>query len=113
MKLIDADALLTNFDELEPYKDYESEHDMWLDMRLEVIHAPTIEQPQWISCAERLPDAWIPVLIYVPSEHPFPTVGEGYIDEIGRFHAHRMMAIFGDGEVTHWMPLPQPPKGDE
>ncbi len=44
-RLIDADILLQNFDDMEPYEEYESEHDLWLDMRMEVIHAPTITPP--------------------------------------------------------------------
>lgn len=41
-RAIDADILLQNFDDMEPYEEYESEHDLWLDMRMEVIHAPTL-----------------------------------------------------------------------
>ena len=44
-KAIDADILLQNFDDMEPYEEYESEHDLWLDMRMEVIHAPTLTPP--------------------------------------------------------------------
>lgn len=41
-RAIDADILLQNFDDMEPYEEYESEHDLWLDMRMEVINTPTL-----------------------------------------------------------------------
>lgn len=41
--LISRQALLDAFDEFEPAEEYEYEHDMWLDMRMDVIHAPSIE----------------------------------------------------------------------
>lgn len=56
-RAIDADILLQNFDDMEPYEECESEHDLWLDMRMEVIHAPTLTpQNEWISVEERLPE---------------------------------------------------------
>lgn len=51
-RLIDADILLQNFDDMEPYEEYESEHDLWLDMRMEVIHAPTITPPEIVCCQD-------------------------------------------------------------
>ena len=45
MRVIDADILLQNFDDMEPYEEYESEHALWLDMRMEVINAPILTPP--------------------------------------------------------------------
>ncbi len=51
---IDRESLLREFDELEPYEEYESEHALWLDMRMEVINAPAADvapvvHGQWIT----------------------------------------------------------------
>lgn len=43
IEYIDREALLREFDELEPYEDYESEHALWLDMRMKVINAPAAD----------------------------------------------------------------------
>lgn len=44
-RAIDADILLQEFDDMEPYEEYENEHDLWLDMRMEVLNAPTLTPP--------------------------------------------------------------------
>lgn len=44
-RAIDADILLQEFDDMEPYEEYENEHDLWLAMRMEVLNAPTLTQP--------------------------------------------------------------------
>ena len=67
--------------------------------------------PVWISVAERLPQNYVSVLVYLPGESPFPTVHEAYIGEDGEWHS---AVVYGveDADVTHWMPLPKPPKED-
>ena len=63
---------------------------------------------KWISVTERLPEPFVPVLVHMPLETPFETVREGFLTKDGVWHA----ASFDreSNEVTHWMPLPQPPK---
>ena len=64
-RAIDADILLQNFDDMEPYEEYESEHDLWLDMRMEVIHAPTLTPPnEWVSVEDAMPPELKMVLVY-------------------------------------------------
>ena len=75
----------------------------------DIMDLPTIEQPQWISCAERLPEKDVDVLCR--SNKCGNCIFIGYI-------GHKSGAWIDDGvmhvgDVTHWMPLPQPPKGDE
>lgn len=87
-----------------------------------IANGVTIEQPQWISCAERLPvNEWRTFTIDLDWE-VYPCLctvkridgaryatklfftGENFVDaEYVRYTE----------QVTHWMPLPQPPKGDE
>ena len=66
--------------------------------------------PQWISVDDRLPEPFVSVLVNMPREKPFPTVREGFISNDGIWQS----AMFRrePGEVTHWQPMPQPPKGE-
>ena len=66
------------------------------------------EQPQWISVEDRLPEAFVSVLVYMPEERPLPTVHEGYVTNNGKWYAHFFERE--PFEVTHWMPLPEPPE---
>lgn len=63
---------------------------------------------KWIPVTERLPDAYVSVLVQMPGEEPFPTVTAGFISNDGIWFGglyHRE-----PGEVTHWMPMPEPPE---
>ena len=65
---------------------------------------------KWISVKERLPEINQSVLICAFGR----SVGEGtYRGHDGFHHVWKMYAVAGtywDDEVTHWMPLPEPPK---
>ena len=65
---------------------------------------------EWISVNDRLPEPFVSVLAHMPGEEPFPTVHEGFISNDGIWQS----AMFRrePGEVTHWQPMPQPPKGE-
>lgn len=65
---------------------------------------------EWISVKDRLPEPFVSVLVQMPGEDPFPTVREGFISNDGIWQS----AMFRreHGEVTHWRPMPQPPKGE-
>lgn len=61
---------------------------------------------QWVSVEENLPKSNTIVLVFV----------RGYVD-IGWYDGNHdewraSIAILDNTEVTHWMPLPQPPKGE-
>ena len=66
--------------------------------------------PEWISVDDRLPEPFVSVLVNMPGEKPFRTVREGFISNDGIWQS----AMFRrePGEVTHWQPMPQPPKGE-
>ena len=66
--------------------------------------------PEWISVNDRLPEPFVSVLVHMPGEEPCPTVREGFISNDGIWQS----AMFRrePGEVTHWQPMPQPPKGE-
>ena len=61
----------------------------------------------WISVAERLPTPFVSVLVFMPNEHPLPTVHEGFVDRCGLWSVDNLR-IWSD-KVTHWMPMPLPP----
>lgn len=57
----------------------------------------------WISVRDRLPEDQVEVLVATRSKNGVPNIDKGYL-AIDHF-IHR-----GRAEVTHWMPLPEPPK---
>ena len=63
----------------------------------------------WISCKDRLPCHHYPVLTYAINGHN--KVDHITEDRIGT-DGNWTLSLPGDGWViTHWMPLPEPPKG--
>lgn len=69
---------------------------------------PTVEVPTWIPVTERLPEEWTYVLVLTK-------VGSQIIAvRSGRFWREHYTHQKLEGDVTHWMPLPDAPKdGDE
>ena len=65
---------------------------------------------KWISVDDRLPEPFVSVLVNMPGEEPCPTVREGFISNDGIWQS--AMIRREPGEVTHWQPMPQPPKGE-
>ena len=111
MRLIDADALLNGFD-----VHWVTEYDeAGLSMEYNAVpvgaieNAPTIDaMPKWISVEERLPGAKGPYLVcgehWIAGAKTITTICFWWGDRWDR-----------DGvfEITHWMPLPEPPKEEE
>ena len=80
-----------------------------LDAAIEALKeqpAKDIDVPtnRWISVKDRLPEDQEEVLVCTRSKNGIRNIDKGYM-AIDRF-IHR-----GCAEVTHWMPLPAPPKG--
>lgn len=78
-------------------------------MAADLMHNGVTVQ-EWISVKERLPKPFVSVLVQMPDEAPCPTVREGFITDKGIWHS----AWYDrePDEVTHWMPMPEPPKGE-
>lgn len=79
-----------------------------------IMELPTVSVPQWISVKDRLPG---------PDENPVIAVCE-LLNMVFMAWYHRKTkcwelpsGIIGSGiigyKVTHWMPLPEAPKGEE
>lgn len=69
---------------------------------------PDTNVGKWIPVSERLPEPFVSVLVHMPEERPCPTVHEGFLTKNGTWYAAHFERE--QSEVTHWMPLPEPPK---
>lgn len=65
--------------------------------------------PKWIPVTERLPEEWVGVLVL--SRYGFCEVAV-YIGLRGKWRITWNHDLFELDSVTHWMPLPEPPKGE-
>lgn len=73
---------------------------------------------EWINVKDRLPEPFVSVLLFAPSE-PSP-IFEAYYVSNGVFNAANIMrgnrGNYGrlqlGEDVTHWMPMPEPPEVD-
>ena len=82
-----------------------------------LLYRPLRPAPEWISVdynnPETLPCAEKSILYCAFGR----SVGEGYYRGFdGEHHVWKMYAVAGthwDYEVTHWMPLPEPPEGGD
>ena len=61
----------------------------------------------WVSVKDRLPEPYVTVIVHMPLEAPLPTVGWGFITDDGTWYCNHFNR--DEDEVTHWMPLPEPP----
>ena len=64
---------------------------------------------EWIPVTERLPVIGRSVIAY---NAPAKCAAEAMYKGEGRFLQFRWEARLQGQEVTHWMPLPKPPKGE-
>ena len=76
-------------------------------VRLETKQATSEENKRWIPVTERVPREFVSVLVCIPSEHPMPMVKEAYM---ANNWWTTKFGVYSPKEVTHWMPLPEPPK---
>ena len=65
--------------------------------------------PEWISVDDRLPEIGRSVIVY---NAPAKCAAEAMYKGEGRFLQFRWSARLQEHEVTHWMPLPELPKGE-
>ena len=65
--------------------------------------------PEWISVDDRLPEEAVDIIVYTTKKR----IAFGYLyDGHFRDEEHEIMASWNIGEVTHWMHMPEPPKGE-
>ena len=63
---------------------------------------------KWISVKDRLPEKQMNYLVYVPPCYVNVVYYNGFewVVDVGEY-------CFSAYEITHWMPLPEPPKVEE
>lgn len=80
-----------------------------------VEEAPAVNR--WIPCSERMPENNVSVLYVWRSQNGAVAVLHGWHFETrvtgSAWHQSGVGFHRPDDEVTHWMPLPEPPKEDE
>ena len=114
MRLIDADALekiiTEKFKEHYGNTVYQFIHDFFTFVIRQIRKAPTIEAEQrWIPVTERFPEEWVAVLVWSKFGSHETAV---YLGIPGKWRVTWNHALLEEGTVTHWMPLPEPPKMD-
>ena len=105
MRLIDADALEQAYDDKYILGDCgRRERDDVVDA---LRYAPTIAAPRWVRCKDAVPEPHKNALFCGKKGGMFVGWTYGY-GEDGVFRAF----VHGGNArtVTHWMPLPEPPK---
>ena len=73
-------------------------------MRAALEAAAPLMAAQWIPCSERMPCIGERVLVWGPNWTEWPIApwnGEGWFGRVGDHHRD---------DVSHWQPIPQPPK---
>lgn len=112
MRLIDAEALLERYNNSIIWNSF-----------LEIMNAPTVDVAQvarWIPVGEKLPGIGETVLV-IASGWPKPRKELRGAVEIATLYADKpqpdwMLEAWpdwADPEVTHWMPLPEPPEVEQ
>lgn len=64
---------------------------------------------RWIPVTERLPEPWKWILCYCEAGNIEMLRHDDFMDEWGSVNINR---AYKKDYVTHWMPLPEPPKGE-
>ena len=112
MRMIDADELIRNLEGI--ISDYTSNgiypEKFGVDDFIDVVKAmPTLPAPQWIRVEDEKPDIGQYVLVYHKDGNMqcAQCSRSGYDDRDlwGLDYYYE-----GQKEITHWMPLPEPPK---
>ncbi|MBE8598089.1 DUF551 domain-containing protein [Xenorhabdus sp. BG5] len=65
---------------------------------------------EWIKCSDDLPEEYTEIL-FVIFQDEFSAVRSGYFTDDNYFYSHPDDDLFDIKCITHWMPLPEPPKG--
>lgn len=78
----------------------------WYESQDKRLHPELLEEPKqsWISVKDKLPENDVRVLVFLNSKRSYTET------DTDRMHAGEWVRWGND--VTHWMPLPEPPKED-
>ncbi len=107
MRLIDADRLLSN--KMKTMYYHLPNGDVAIPL-IDIEHAPTVNE--WISVDDRLPDARNDeYLVAVETKHDREhyTTTDHWVSQLQHWYIYDEKS---EAVVTHWMPFPEPPKGE-
>ena len=112
---IDADKLTETINkalETPCYNAYQDGYDAALNTLLDYIaDMPTAHAyGQWVSVKDRLPEEQKEVLIYLPEYDSVETAALFEIPSLNLKEWAQKEDAYMLNEVSHWMPLPEPPK---
>lgn len=105
MKQINSDELVELYNWF--YCKQDQEHYEALD---NAIDAATDLTPVWIPVSERLPKRGEFVLLAYAKDNRNPTMYAKNTMAVGRYDQKMFLVEGCSVKVTHWMPLPAPPK---
>lgn len=76
----------------------------------EAIEAWNTRTPGWIPCSERMPEEETYTIIYCP--HSWQKCRVGFFTQKHWYVEDIDTILKPNDSVTHWMPLPETPKGE-
>lgn len=59
---------------------------------------------KWYDPRKKPPDAFVSVMVYIPSEFPLPTVHEGYMAEKQVWYTNG--CFYNEAEIHRWADMP-------
>ena len=65
---------------------------------------------EWISIEARIPDEWVPVLVYEPLRERMNVDYIVVFEDMSPPYIWGRRPVDDIEKITHWMPLPSPPK---
>lgn len=80
----------------------------WAEVIADHLIANGVTVQEWIPVTEKMPEQFVSVLGYMTDAGEFPPVRECYL--VG--NAFFFPALCDIHPVSHWMPMPEPPKGE-
>lgn len=83
----------------------------------DTIEALEAAHPKWISVKDRLPEDNLNVLVYAIGDNENSVIAmTGYTHKMYGYNIEGWRSpwqyFFYEYKITHWMPLPEPPKDD-
>jgi hypothetical protein len=109
--MTDREKLLSLIGEMQDHGLYYGEHGFGIQVENERLADHLIQSgvmgQRWIPVTERLPEEGRSVIVY---NAPARCAAEAVYKGEGKFLQFRWSARLQVREVTHWMPLPDPPQ---